>query len=973
MHYSVDQVYHHFKLLKKTPLQEVGGTAYLFEHEKTKTPLLYIVNDDNNKVFHIAFRTPSMNSTGVAHITEHSVLDGSRKYPVKEPFVELVKGSVNTFLNAMTYPDKTVYPIASTNDKDFMNLMDVYLDAVFYPSIYDHEEIFKQEGWHYDIKSPEDAITYNGVVYNEMKGVYSSPEEVLHNDLMQQLYPDTIYGKESGGYPDEIPTLTYQAFLDFHRKFYHPSNAFIYLYGDGDVDAHLQYIDENYLSHFDYLDVDSHIDLQKPLDAIKQADGAYPLSGQKDLSGKDYMTFGWVLDDLGDDWLAFDILSNVLLGENTYPLKKALLDLGISEDISYSYTTSMQQPYFAITLKNTDASKRDLVWQTIQTTLENMVKDGLDAKSLEAGINAAAFTLKEKDFGTYPKGLMFGLELMDSWLYGRDPLEHLEYNKALARIRDMAKNGGFEALIKRLLLDNTHAAQVTLKPDPDLAAKSEKALADKLAAYKDSLSDTEIDELVEQTKALDAFQSRVDTPEQLETIPKLALSDLDKKAQQYDLQKGLLDDHLVLWHPAQTDGIVYVKYYFDTHGVPQEDLNVLGLLNKLLFNVRTDKHDVDALNRDIQIYTGGISTSMEVFDDIRTPGDYTPKLSISGKALSENLPQLLDLIDEGITSAHFDEQKIIGDVVREQRTNFENRFLTAGNAIAVQRLQSYYSQAAAYHQQFGGVDFARYLNHLDVDTKDAFDALCDKLTAVYHEVFNRNRMVISITCEPAMQNNVYHAVRRAIRHLPDTDLPQYNYKFDLSVKNEAFMTASKVNYDAKGYNIKKCSYDYCGTLFVLKSILDMDYLWNRIRVKGGAYGAGFSVSRTGDIAFSSYRDPHVARSLDVYDAAPDIIRGLDISQRELEKYIIGAISTKDHPVSMALTSYMADSMTFSHVTPAMRQCERDQILSVDVDDLRACGDAVEAALKQNVLCVVGNEDQIKQHEARFNELTYPNN
>ena len=352
MEYQIDQVIHGFRLRHKEYLKEIQGTAYYFEYQKTHTPLLYLSNQDNNKVFHIAFRTPSNNSTGVAHIIEHSVLDGSRKYPVKEPFVELVKGSVNTFLNAMTYPDKTVYPVASTNDKDFMNLIDVYLDAVFYPNIYQNKKIFEQEGWHYHLEDPKDKMTYNGVVYNEMKGVYSSPEEILQNELFKQLYPDSIYGKESGGFPDNIPDLTYDEFLDFHHKFYHPSNAYIYFYGDGDMEEHLKYLDEAYLSDFDYQEIDSQIALQPLFSKPAESSAYYPLSGATELNNKNYLTIGWVLNNLKDDWLAFDILTNILLGENSYPLKKALLDLNICEDISYSYTTAMRQPYFAITLKN---------------------------------------------------------------------------------------------------------------------------------------------------------------------------------------------------------------------------------------------------------------------------------------------------------------------------------------------------------------------------------------------------------------------------------------------------------------------------------------------------------------------------------------------------------------------------------------------------------------------------------------------
>lgn len=968
--FKLNQTYHGFTLKRREYLDSIQGTAYYFVYEKTKTPLLYIANDDNNKVFHIAFRTPSGNSTGVAHINEHAVLCGSRKYPVKEPFVELVKGSLNTFLNAMTYPDKTVYPVASTNDKDFMNLMDVYLDAVFYPNIYQKEEIFKQEGWHYHLEKPEDPITYNGVVYNEMKGVYSSPEEVLHNELFKQLYPDSIYGQESGGYPDNIPDLTRQDFLDFHLRFYHPSNALIYLYGDGDMDGHLAYLDAAYLSHFEFKEIDSQICLQKPLTAMRHATATYPLSGEKDLKQKDYLTIGWVLNDLKDDWLAFDILTNVLLGDNSYPLKKALLDLDISDDISYSYTTSMAQPYFAISLKNTDHTKETLIRETIEKTLRNLVENGLDPKSLEAGINSAAFTIKEQDFGAYPRGLMFGLELMDTWLYGKDPLEHLRYDDALDRIRQMQQNHGFEDLIQRLLLNNPHAAMVSITPDPELSVKKEAALSQQLADYKHQLDDDGIKALVDQTQALLAYQSKQDTNEALETIPKLSLDDLGKSAREMPLVRGTMDQNLVLWHPAETTGLVYIKLMFDVRTIAQEDLPVLGLLNKLLFNVDTKSYDVETLNQEIQIKTGGISSSLESFDHTVQAERYRPMLTISGKVLQEHLPDLMALMIEGMTASLFDNRKIIGDIIQEQHVAAESKFLSAGNTVAVQRLQSYYSQSAALYQKVGGVDFGRYLAKLDHALEDQFETLTTALDRVARQMFNRDHMTISITCEPKIQNRVYHQVKTAVDALPKKAVSLHSYRFDTSVLNEGFMTAAKINYVAKGFNIKKLGHSYNGAFFVLKTIMGMDYLWNRIRLQGGAYGAAFGIARSGELAFSSYRDPQLTKSLTAYDGAGQYIKHLDMTQRELEKYIIGAISAKDHPVSQAMTSYMADSMYLTGITTENRQRERDEILSVKLQDLRDCGEIVDEAMQQNNLCVVGNEELIKNNQEIFNNVTY---
>ncbi|MCH4072943.1 insulinase family protein [Pseudoramibacter sp.] len=965
-----DEMIHGFKLCHKEYLEEIHGTAYYFVYEKTQTPLLYLSNDDNNKVFHIAFKTPSNNSTGVAHITEHSVLDGSRKYPVKEPFVELVKGSVNTFLNAMTYPDKTVYPVASTNDKDFMNLIDVYLDAVFYPNIYKNKKIFEQEGWHYQLNNRQDTLTYNGVVYNEMKGVYSSPEEILQNELMKQLYPDTIYGKESGGFPDEIPDLSYEEFLDFHRKFYHPSNAFIYFYGDGDIPKHLAYLDREYLSNFEYKEVDSEIKLQQPFSHPVESKAYYPLSGQKQLDHKNYLTIGWVLNDLKDSWLAFDILANILLGENSYPLKKALLDLNICEDINYSYTTSMQQPYFSITLKNIEAGKQEEVLSTVNKVLKQICRDGIDPKMLKAGINSTVFALKEKDFGTYPSGLMFGLELMDTWLYHQDPLSHLRIDQAIEHVNQLAQHGGFEKMIDRFLIHNSHQAVVTLIPDVDLASKNAKKLSAKLDRFRSGLSDNQIDDIVKETHDLFAYQNREDTPEQLATIPKLELSDLDKKAKPSKSTRGLLDDRFVLWHPSETNGIVYLKFYFDIHAIAQEDLPILGILNKLLFNVRTDMYSVNEMDQAIQIYTGGISTNLEVLDSVQHTGQYRAYLSIGGKALISQLDVLLQLMMQGMTASHFDEQDIIRAILQEHQIKFENQFLTSGNAIASQRLQSYYSQSAALYQQLGGIDFGRFLSMTCRRYDEEFDQLSRQLSKVFNNIFNLQNLTLSISCDPENQNKVYHAVRENLEKFNNTAAKKYAYHFVTEKLNEGIMTSSKINYVAKGYNIQELGYHYNGALFVLKTIMDMGYLWNRVRVKGGAYGTGMSVSKSGDLIFSSYRDPHVLQTVQAYDQAGAYVKEMQMSQRELEKAIIGSISTKDHPLSSAMQSYVEDRQFFTDQTPEWIQEERDQILSTTVKDLRDCGEKIDAAIDQNALCVIGNEEKIRKNQEIFNELTY---
>lgn len=969
---KMNEIYSGFQLIHEEYIEGIRGTARMFRHLRTKAPLLYISNDDSNKVFQIAFRTPSKNSTGVAHIIEHSVLCGSRKYPVKEPFVELVKGSLNTFLNAMTYPDKTVYPIASTNDKDFMNLMDVYLDAVFYPDIEKKPEIFKQEGWHYHLEDVKDDLTYNGVVYNEMKGAYSNPEEILSKELFQTLFPDNIYGEESGGFPPNIPDLTYEAFLDFHRKFYHPSNSYIYLYGDGDVLAHLEYLDHNYLSHFDYREVDSHIDNQPAFDAMRESEVDYPISGEEDLSDKDYLALGYVLghDLRYNDLMAFDIMIHILLSANSSPLKKALLDLNICKEVDYSFSSSLKQPYFTIVLKNTDKKYKDLFRKTVVDSLEKLVKTGLNPKDVEAGINHTEFILKEEDFGTYPRGLMYGLEMMDTWLYDGNPLDHLKYSSAIQSIRDASSNRGFEALIERYLIQNTHCALVSASPDPSLAEKNDASLKDKLKRHKDSLDAEQLQALVEDTQNLEAYQSSEDSPEALATIPVLSLDEIGKKAKKLDVQEETIDGKKLLWHPLETNGVVHVRLFFDTRTLPQEELKYLALINKLLGQLSTEHLSDEALNQEIEIYTGGIGTSMESYDNVKVIDDYQSKFIVKGKAMGENIDKLMELMGEIILHTRFNEKSLVENVISEERTSKEMSYLTAGHTAAIHRLQSYYSQAACAFQEVGGLDFFRFMADLDDHFDTAFDELAVHMADVCRRLFVKDHLIVSLGCDEDLKDKALKAISHLIDQLNEAGGALNTYRFTPTLKNEGIMTAAEINYVAKGYNYKSLGYEYRGSAFVLKTLLSMDYLWNRIRVKGGAYGASFGVGRTGDLAFSSYRDPKLGETLSAYDHVGDYLRQLDISQRELEKYIIGSISSRDVPLTARLMINVGDSMFFSGLTQDVVQSERDQILSTTVDDLKNHADMIDAAMAENCFCVIGNEEAIHKSEELFNETTY---
>lgn len=970
--FKLEENIHGFILKKEEFVDEIDGFARTFVHQKTGAQLVYISADDDNKVFSISFRTPSTNSTGVPHILEHSVLCGSKKYPVKEPFVELAKGSLNTFLNAMTYPDKTMYPIASTNAKDFMNLMDVYLDAVFYPNIYQNPYTFLQEGWHYHIENADDPIIYNGVVYNEMKGAFSNPEELLQNKIFESLYPQSCYRFESGGDPDVIPELTYADFLGFHKKYYHPSNSYIYLYGDGDVRAHLKYLNDEYLSAFDKQPVDSEIEAQPMLTQRTEMRASYGVSKEETLENKDYLALSVVLGDKlsYEEALAFDILAHILLNNNSSPLKEALLDLKIAEDVSYHYSSSLRQPYFSIVLKNTEEKNKDLFVNTVESVLNKLATDGLDPRSVEAGINIHEFSHIEGEYGSYPKGLIYGIEMMDDWLYGDDPIAYLKYKAAFKKFKDSWKDGYFEKLLKRMLIDNSHQTLVTIVPDNTLQEKADQALAEKLASFKAGLTPEELQALIDETQTLIEKQNEEDKPEDLEKIPKLSLADINRTGRSYPLEVQEALETRLLFHPGFTGGISYLKLYFDYSDLPQEDLKYLSLMCKLLGSLSTESMDFRRLSQEIEIHTGGLSFGIESYDDVHHFGDFTSHCYVKGKAVMENIPTLVKIMTDVITKTLFTEKNLIHDMIREIKTHKETQFLTAGHVVGVQRLQSYYSQSARLFEEFGGIEFYRFIADLEANFDEQFEVLTEKLTSIASLVFTNRKPIISITGTEEIRDRTVTALSPYIMGLAPNKAAKNAFAFETDIANEGFLTAAKIQYVSQGYNIRALGYEYAGSQLVLKGLLSMDYLWNRVRVQGGAYGAFMSIGRGGDLYFGSYRDPKLKKTFEAYQGVVDYINNLELSQRELEKYIIGTISSKDVPLSASVKGEIADNFYFSGVTAADLQKERDEILETTVAQLKSHGDMIAEVLAKNAICVLGSEEAINEEKELFKVTRY---
>ena len=706
-----------YELIEKREIGELNSTGYYLKHRKTGTKVCLLSNDDPNKVFYIGFRTPAPNDTGVPHILEHSVLCGSRKFPVKDPFVELAKGSLNTFLNAMTYPDKTVYPVASCNDKDFQNLIHVYMDAVFYPNIYEREEIFRQEGWHYELESEGGELTLNGVVYNEMKGAFSSPEGVLEREILSSLYPDTTYANESGGDPAAIPELSYQEFLDFHSRYYHPSNSYIFLYGDCDMAEKLDWLDREYLGGFDYLAIDSEVRTQAPFEKTAEVVKEYSVSAEESLEDNTYLSYNKSVGDTMDEklYLGMQVLEYVLLTMPGAPLKQALLDAGIGQDIMSSYDNGVKQPIFSVIAKNANESQKEAFVQTIEEELTRLVKEGLDEKALRAGINYFEFRYREADFGSYPAGLMYGLQAFDSWLYRDDSVFlHLEALDTFAFLKEQAGEGYFEDLIEKYLLKNPHGSIVIIRPKRGLTAEQDEALRKKLAAYKESLSEEEIREIIAFTEHLKEYQSEPSSQEELAKIPLLERGDIEKKAAPFQNEESFAGRVKLVHHDLFTNGIGYVTLIFKAGGIPSELIPYLGLLKSVLGKVDTEHYSYGEFSTELNLHTGGISCSVGSFDRVREEekGTFEAVFEVRSKALYEEMRTAFSMMREMMMTSDFGDGKRLIELTAEVKSRLQMAFQTAGHSMASLRAMSYFSQSACFSDATGGVEFYRFIEKL---------------------------------------------------------------------------------------------------------------------------------------------------------------------------------------------------------------------------------------------------------------------
>ncbi|MEK9628360.1 MAG: insulinase family protein [Nitrospinota bacterium] len=970
MSFELNQIYNGFKLIKKEEIVELKSLGLFFEHVGTGAEVLVLENDDDNKVFSATFRTPPTNDAGVAHILEHSVLCGSKNFPVKEPFVELMKGSLQTFLNAMTFPDKTMYPVASRNRKDFFNLMNVYMDAVFYPVI--SEDTFKQEGWHYELTNPDDNIVYKGVVFNEMKGVFSDPESCVDRQMAHSLFPSTTYGYESGGDPIRIPDLTYEDFKEFHRKHYHPSNSRIFLYGDGDTNEYLSFLNEKYFKDFDRIEVDTDIKHQRSFRKPKRKAFSYPVSSQESLDKKTYVLMGIKLDKSinYEHCLGFSILSHLLLGTSASPLRKALIDSQLgSELIGGGFDDNRAETLFAVGLKGTEAEHEEKILNIINSTLKDLVENGIEEDMVRSAVNSIDFRLREANFGGFAKGIVYNIQALGSWLYGKDPFSHLKFEKVMRKIKKKSSQGYFENLIKRYLIDNPHKSILIATPQAGLGKKQEAKERKKLKEIKKGLSAQEIKDLIEETDRLQKHQLSADSPEALASLPSLELKDVPETIEQYPLEIKGSEDKTILFHDLFTNHIAYTQIGFNINTVPQDMLQYVPLMGSLILGMGTKKNSYTDISKKIGIHTGGIRSSHFSSATVQDRQSIISYIFFNGKALVEKIGDLFDLFDELFTEFSFENHKRLVEIIRSAKADMEDSIVPSGNHYVLARLQSYHSRLGKFDELTDGITYFRFLETLLAKAEQNPEEVAENFKEVAQRIFTKQNVLFNVTCEEKDYKKIEKRVDQLHDLLNDSEFEEQTWDFQAIPSNEGFLTASNVQHVGKGANLYEMGFKYSGQFEALKGLLRTGYLWDKVRVHGGAYGSSNSFDFfTGDYGLVSYRDPNLSETLGVYDEIAEFLGHLDIPSEELKKIIIGCVGKMDPPLTPDRkgSASMIDYLTGR--TYEMKLQFRRELLSTRLEDLKKYAELFQRVRDEGKVCVLGNESKLKKEKKVFSEL-----
>lgn len=961
-------------------IDEVAGTAILLRHKKSGARVLAVSNNDDNKVFSIGFRTPPSDDTGTQHIIEHTVLCGSKNFPVKDPFIELVKGSLNTYLNATTYPDKTLYPAASTNDKDFKNLMHVYMDAVFFPDIYRYKEIFMQEGWHYELEDPDSPLKINGVVYNEMKGAYSSDDTVTENILLKAMFPDTCYCHDSGGDPEIIPELTREKYLDYHRKFYHPSNSYIYIYGDMDIEERLRWMDENYLSGFDRTEVDSEIKDQEVFSVPVWKDGVYAVAEGDDTDSKTEYAFAVMLDITLDrvKCKAFDVLSYILVDMPGAPVKKALTDAGMGNDITVDVTDYIKQGYFAIYVKNAPSGRKQEIRDIILGIIKDLCSRGIDKKVLEAALNSIEFKDREADFGSFPRGLVYGMRVMNTWLYDDSrAFDTLKYGRIYEELHNDISGSYFEDLLKKYVLENTHQVIVEMNPEPGLNTKIEKRTAEKLARIKENMSPDEIQKLADDTKKLKEFQTRPDDAKDLEKIPVLSRSDIRKEIRPVNFRESDIKGIPAVYSNVNSNGIVYMKLAYDITDL-KNYVSDISIFTDLLGELGTGRYTYPELDTQLNMYTGGMRVSVTQYKVWGSENDWRVNIEVNVKLLEKYAVKASDIVQDILFNTDFSDLSRIKEVIGEERSHMRMYVTSAGNAAASLRAKSYLYEDGMVSDSISGLGYYERLCEIDDDPDTQIKELASRCM-IFMKIFkDRKRLTMFCGSDEDGCAAFKNAMEKSVLISSLSDQKENSLKNDLGtrgfkdmtpvIRNEGITTSSKVQYVACAGNFDISRNVGAGVLIVVRHILNFEYLWSRVRVLGGAYGISCSFSRDGRGSFASYRDPQCRSTYEAYKEAVDFLKEYDPDDREMDKAVIGTISDLDTPFTPSMEASRNFAFYQTKLPSEVLQNERDEVLGCTREDVQKAAEAVREVTESGCICVVGSEDAIKKDRDLFGEV-----
>lgn len=972
MNLKVNENYSGFKLIQEEEIKEIEAIGRIFYHEKSGATLISIANSDPHKVFTITFQTPPHDNSGAAHIVEHTVCCASEKYPLKETFMEIQKGSICTTLNACTYPDMTMYYAASENEKDLSGIMKVYMDLVFHPMIYKDSQYFKQEGWRYEIEDAQDRLTYGGIVYNEMEGEYAEATTHLQYGINQSLFPNTVYQYDAGGVPEEIVKLTEESFLDFHKTYYHGANSYIYLYGNGDLKEQLRQIDEECLSHLKKRTQEINIPLQEASKEPCYKHIYYPITNKGEQEAKALLSLSFVIETAPDAELrlAFELLEHMLLRSIASPLAEALvvkgqLGIGMGEG---GYDPCRQQPVFSIVLKGTSPDNISVFEEKVFEVLRNLVQDGMPMELVDAALQTIEFEIREGDASYEPMGIVYSEMILNSYLYGGEAFTHLKYEKHLEKIKRLKDKGYFESLIQKYLIDNPHRVLTLLEPSLKEGKRVKRKKEKSLQLYKKSLDKASLKQLIAMNKQLTKAKLIPNTKEALALLPTLTREDIDYKVEAIQVKEIMLQGTKVLFHTEATKGIVYMHLLFDAQVVTEEEVPYVGLLAHMLTYLGAGEKSYIEIENAINTYTGGINCALHAYSRLEEEGIYQPLLKITSKVLISQMDRFLTLITSLLTKTRFNEKDKIKEILGNIKYELERSFTGAPEYRATRRLYTYFSPEGEYEDRTSGIQFYYFIKECYEAFDESFEIICEQLKNVYDKIIRSSGALVSVTAEEVHEERLLKEIGHIMSALKEERLPKVNYTFKPTVKNEAYIIGQNVQAVAKGFNFIKSGFKYHGTLEVLANILESTYLWERIRLQGGAYGCDLLLSREGHLVLCSYCDPHLNTTIKAYDEIAQFLKKLKIDKDELERYILSTIGTMKAPLSMEQKSERALTYYLCHMTEELLSKAMEEVLQTTAEDLVHFAPLFEAMAKENNVCVIGSEKQIKKHKKLFNQL-----